>query len=409
MSKVPGRSSQAMRILLVQDGEGPLRGSEKVAMDLMRDLRSQGMQWHVVANQPEFVTACEEAGFPAVLLPFRRLFLGGGKLRDLAGVVEAFNSLRAIARDFKPDLIHVNNGGSCPWVVPLAWRIGVPVLVHVHARWSRKMRFLQALHLPDRIVAVSEATAERFRGDPVAARKIQVIHNATPLIPLPSPEAKLAARAAMNIPGDFFVLAMVGALIRGKSPGDAIAAMTMLPETVKAKTVLLVIGEGEAQAGLEQEALGLQVRFLGQRKDVDYLLGHVCDALILPSAIEAFSLVLLEAAACGIARIAAAGGGNIEAITDGQDGLLYEPGDRQACARAIAALACDRMRCAEFGATARKRAQTDFSPSVFSGKFLRSYREIRNAPERSGWIRLGDGILSMVNLVGGFKLGGRSR
>ena len=72
-----------MRVLLIHDGEGPLRGSEKVILDLMAGLSSQGVAWQVVTNQAEFKEAAEHTGFHAILIPFRPLFVGGTNWRYL--------------------------------------------------------------------------------------------------------------------------------------------------------------------------------------------------------------------------------------------------------------------------------------------------------------------------------------
>ncbi|HET7086098.1 MAG TPA: glycosyltransferase family 4 protein [Rhizomicrobium sp.] len=398
-----------MRVLVIHDGEGPLRGADKVAFDLMTGLRPQGVVWQVATNQAEFKAAAEQAGFPSAWMPFRRLFIGGTKWRDLADAVRAFKALRLLVHDFKPDLIHLNNGGACQWAVPAAWLAGVPALVHIHARWSRKMRLLLGLHLPDRIIAVSHASAERFLGDPVAARKVRVIHNAAAVVAAATPEERAAERAKMDIAPDVFVVAYVGVLIAGKRPQDAIEAVALLPQAVKQKLVLLFVGDGEVRPELERAAVGLPVRFLGYRPDVDRITRLVCDATILPSPIEAFPLVLLEAAACGLPRIAAAAAGNLESVTDGRDGLLCKPGDIKAYAEAIAKLAADRSYCLALGEEARNRVARDFSPANFLAHFLQTYQEMRAAPRRSGWAKAADAIRSLLNVGGKFRFGGRAK
>jgi glycosyltransferase involved in cell wall biosynthesis len=393
-----------VRVLLVHDGDGPLRGSERVVLDLIEG--SPAVEWRAATNHAEFAKACEKAGVPATLIPFRRLFVGGTKWRDVRATFRAFKTFRRLLRDFRPDVIHINNGGACQWVMPAAWLAGVPALVHLHAPWAGPMRLLLGLHLPDRIVGVSNATVERFRKDPVAARKTNVVYNATPMVPPASAQERAALRAAMDIPRDAFVVATAGILIPSKKAQDVVAAIGLLPEGLRNRTILLVAGEGYNRPTLEQAAAGLPVRFLGHRGDIGEILRCVCDVLIVPSVIEAFSLVLLEAAACGVARIASAFGGNVESVIDGQDGLLFPAGDVEACARAITTLAEDADLRARLGEQARQRAQTYFSPAVFSGHFLEIYRQMRDQ-RRSRLARFSDAFTSMLNLVTGLKLGAR--
>jgi len=404
-----------MRIVLVHDGDGALRGSEKVAIDLVTALRAQGFRFHVVTNHREFAAAFDNTICPVTIIPFKRLFLGNSKWgtstkwRDLVEAFAAFRRFRRLLREFRADVIHINNGGACQWVMPAAWLEGVPAVVHLHAPWSRTMRFLLGLHLPDRIVGVSNAIMAGFRTDPVAAQKLRVIYNGTPAVPVATREERAAARAALNIPDDMFVVAFVSVLIWGKSPGDALAAMDLLPQALKAKSLLLFIGDGEARPELEQAAKGAgHVRFLGQRDDVNLILSRVCDVLVLPSIIEAFSLVLLEAAACGVARIAAAAGGNVESIIDREDGLLFRPHDIQACADAIAALAQNPALRAELGERARLRVEREFSPAHFSEGFVQNYKELCLQPV-DRWRRFLRGMASCLNLLGGFHLGASRR
>jgi glycosyltransferase involved in cell wall biosynthesis len=133
---------------------------------------------------------------------------------------------------------------------------------------------------------------------------------------------------------------------------------------------------------------------------------NVCDAVVLPSVIEAFSLVLLEAAACGLPRIASACGGNVESIHDKQDGLLFRTGDTKDCADAMATLATDRTYGELLGEEARRRVIEQFSPSIFLDKFFQMYSELDTTVRRSRRCSLAEAALSMMNLAWGFKFGG---
>src|SRR5207302_4149580 len=77
--------------------------------------------------------------------------------------------------------------------------------------------------------------------------------------------------------------------------------------------------------------------FCGKQNHVERLipLAHV---LLMPSEMESFGLVALEAMACGVVPVATRVGGVPELITDGEDGFLEEVADIAAQAARVAAL-----------------------------------------------------------------------
>jgi glycosyltransferase involved in cell wall biosynthesis len=81
------------------------------------------------------------------------------------------------------------------------------------------------------------------------------------------------------------------------------------------------------------------------------LQGH--DVLLIPSVWpEPFSRMVLEGMAAGLAVIATPTGGTTEVVRDGENGLLFAPGDSDALARQIARLGDEpelRQRLAQAG------------------------------------------------------------
>lgn len=395
--------SAPARILLVHDGAGPLRGSEAVMLALIGATRLHGLHWQALTNHPEFAAAAAEAGVEVIPMPFRALFVTRrGALRDAwllaAHVVRARRALRGRPR---ADIVHVNNGTSCIWSVPLAWWLGVPALVHLHADFSRRNRFRFGIHLADRIVGVSEAVLRRSRRDPETASRCRVIYNGIAGLAA-SVRDRGAARASLGLGADAFVLGVAAYLIPPKRVDVAIAAMAALPPAVARRTVLLVLGDGPERTALEAQARGLpagpQVRFLGHRDDVAGLMLNVLDAFVLPSEMEAFSLALLEAAAAGLPRIGVRAGGTPESIEDGTDGLVVPPGDPAALAAAIADLAAAPERARALGEAARARQLRDFTEARFVEAFLGLYAAMRAAP-RGRLGRIASGIGGQLALM----------
>ena len=76
---------------------------------------------------------------------------------------------------------------------------------------------------------------------------------------------------------------------------------------------------------------------------------------------EPFGQVVVEGMAAGLPVIASAGGGPLEVITDGVDGLLCPPGDVHALAKQLQRIAGDEALRRRLGTAARRRAE-DFTP-----------------------------------------------
>jgi glycosyltransferase involved in cell wall biosynthesis len=80
-------------------------------------------------------------------------------------------------------------------------------------------------------------------------------------------------------------------------------------------------------------------------------------AFVLPSEYEAFGLVLLEAMSVGLPVIATAVGGVPEVLEGGRAGRLVKPGDPDALAEAIRAVASDPKRTQELVRAASERVE----------------------------------------------------
>ena len=134
-------------------------------------------------------------------------------------------------------------------------------------------------------------------------------------------------------------------------------------------SVLLIAGEGPERERLEDEALRLPVtadsrfpvRFLGSIPS-DRLAAHysLADLFVLPGRqqrrdVEGFGITLLEAAACERPVIAGRAGGMVDAVADGETGLLVDAGSEEALAEAITRLLESPEQARRMGRAGRAR------------------------------------------------------
>lgn len=121
-----------------------------------------------------------------------------------------------------------------------------------------------------------------------------------------APENSLDIRAELRselaINADEFVLLMVGSGFKTKGVDRSISALANLPDKMREKTRLLVVGQDKADQFIRQaESLGVQDRvvFLSGRSDVPRFL-LAADVLLHPARHENTGTVLLEALVAGL-------------------------------------------------------------------------------------------------------------
>ncbi len=146
---------------------------------------------------------------------------------------------------------------------------------------------------------------------------------------------------------------------------------------------LVVAGTGDLRPSLARlaERLGTaeSVEFAGQVVETDRLLAG-SSVLLAPAPREPFGLSVVEAMAHGVPVVAARGGAHIETV--GDDGLLFEPGDTVAAARALVALSEDVALRRRVGDRLRGRQQELFSLERHLDRLELLYRDVIHAPGR---------------------------
>lgn len=117
------------------------------------------------------------------------------------------------------------------------------------------------------------------------------------------------------------------------------------------------------------------VEWWGRRDDMDEVLAAAA-IVCLPSTYgEGVPKVLLEALAAGRAVVATDIPGCREVIVDDENGVLVAPGDPDALARAVIALADDPARRARLGAAGRRLAEASLGVEAIAQATLAVYRD----------------------------------
>ncbi len=130
----------------------------------------------------------------------------------------------------------------------------------------------------------------------------------------------------------------------------------------------------------EARELGIEdvVRFLGRRDDARAFLA-AADVVVNPSDVEGLPVVVLEAMALGRPIVATAVGGVPDLITDERTGLLIEPGDPEALARAVGRLLDRSDWAAGLGTEAKIVVERDHGLEAMIRAVEEVYEEVLRA------------------------------
>src|SRR5262249_10910403 len=234
--------------------------------------------------------------------------------------------------------------------------------------------------LVDRIVTVSDDLGrwlvDRVR---IPTRKVITIRNGVDVNRF-RPGNPAAARAALGLPTNRFVVGTVGRLDPVKGQTTLLRAFALLRSLCADQgALLLIVGDGpcrsELTALMVSAGLDGRVHFLGERHDIPEVL-QAMDAFVLPSIAEGSSNTLLEAMATGLPVVATRVGGSPELVDNDVNGILVAPREPQALAEAIGSYLSDSRLRALHGASARERAVACFGLERMTNSYLGLYRQL---------------------------------
>jgi glycosyltransferase involved in cell wall biosynthesis len=239
------------------------------------------------------------------------------------------------------------------------------------ARYGPRVERIRAIQTwyarqADLLITPSQYLAELVRGWGVRAERVRVIPNASP--PAARRADREALRSELGLTAQQTAVAVLARLNPWKGVDLLIRALTTLLPTVP-NLRLLVVGDGEERPALENLASPLDgsVRFLGElprERALEVL--DAADWLVLCSAYEGLSHVLLEAMAAGKAIVASSAGGNLELIRHEVNGLVVPYGDQSALEGSLLRLASEPGLATGLASRARLDAQARSWPSLVS-------------------------------------------
>lgn len=303
------------------------------------------------SDQQTMLPEAEQAGISVHVLPSLRR-----PIRPWADR-RAFKDLVAWMRGGQWDIVHTH-GSKAGFLGRLAAaRASVPVIIHNAHGWGHnghmhplaRRLFIQAERRAARVTDrfIVDATANRDKGlaDGIGrAEQYITIYNGIDIARFRDVAADPEAlRAALGIPAEAPVVGTVGRLAAQKAPEDFVRMAARI-HAQRPDAHFVYVGGGPLQARVEAqvEAAGLKpvMHLLGYRNDVPELL-RVFDVFALTSLWEGLPRVFAQAMCAGLPIVATRVDGAAEAIEEGVNGFLVEPGQPQAQAERVLRLLSD--------------------------------------------------------------------
>ncbi len=254
--------------------------------------------------------------------------------------------LRAMLRDYAPDVIHTMHISANHHGRLAALGLGVPVVTHLHnvkreKRLHRRLSDKLLSHATTAYLAVSQAVADVLAADHnVAGRPVRVFYNA--IDPKRCDMPPLDLKAAFGVSGP--VILSVGRYVRQKNLDLLIRAVRLLHDQHMPASLVLV-GEGVERPRLEalRDSLGLggHVVLTGFRQDVAAFF-RAADVFAMPSDFEGFPIAQMEALYCGLPCVVSRHVPSLEVASDASLVCETEPGD--IAAKLLAVLRDDTLR-----------------------------------------------------------------
>jgi N-acetyl-alpha-D-glucosaminyl L-malate synthase BshA len=363
-------------------------GSGVVATELGIELAAAGHQVHFIAYSQPFRLRGREQDIQFHEVPVSNYPLFEYPPYDLALATR----MAEVAAYYDLDLLHVH------YAIPHS--ISAYLAREMLIRQKRHLPFITTLHgtditlvgldhsyLPitrfgidesDGVTAISnylkEKTIQEFHPD----RAIEVIPNFVNCdVYTPLSDAERETGRARYAAPDEKILVHLSNFRPVKRTADVVRIFSRVVREVPAR--LLMIGDGPDRSAAEwlahRKGIADRVHFLGKLGSVSEIL-PLADLHLLPSELESFGLVALEAMACRVPTIATNVGGLPELIDDGITGRLFPVGDVDGMAGAAVELLRDSSRFEEMAEAARRTARTRYCASKIIPLYERYYERI---------------------------------
>ena len=191
------------------------------------------------------------------------------------------------------------------------------------------------------------------------------------------PLDKAECRRMLQLPADKLVLMFAAVRLNQRSKGGdlLIKALQLLPERLRRRMVLLLLGENAQELACATDIPVVGLGYIGN-DHIKAIAYSAADLYVSPTRAEAFGLTLLESMACGTPLVTFNVGGVTETVRPGETGYLARPEDPEDLCAGITALLYDDTARLRAGERCRAIAVAEYSLELQVQRYLELYEQV---------------------------------
>jgi len=307
--------------------------------------------------------------------------------------------LGATLRKLRPDIVNASTSKAGLLGMIAAKTLGVPARVYLlrglrlETERGAKRKILGlaervAVSCAHEVVCVSESLRRRFvEGGYAPASRCRVLgagsSNGVEVERFAATDHRRAEamrlRDELGIPRDAPVIGFIGRPVEDKGIRELLAAFRVVQTTFRAARLVLV------GAGFANDHVDPDIETSLRATPNVVLVGRVeepapyyamMDVLAFPSHREGFPNAPLEAAAASVPTVGSRATGVIDAVLDGETGILVDVGDEHGLATALHRYLEDPALRERHGTAARDRVARDFAREAVWARWNDEYRRL---------------------------------
>jgi len=290
--------------------------------------------------------------------------------------------LRRLILRMKSDLIHCNEFWTAPYAYWSTIGLNIPLISHVRLSMTPKKIHDYYLGHMTRIVCVCKDLVEKFSTWHDYRKRVVSIYNGVDLEEYnPQRVQEGEIRKKFDIPPDAIVIGLVGQISERKGQDRLIHIASRLIQQFLNVRFMIVGGSHEPEyeqkihTMVDQRNLRGYFIFTGDLRDMPKVY-KALDILVLPSLMEGFGRVVVEAEAMEIPVVVSSTGGLVEVVDPGKTGFIFSLENDQEMLDYLARLCESRELRLRMGKAGRVFVGENFSKEKMIARITSLYNEV---------------------------------
>jgi glycosyltransferase involved in cell wall biosynthesis len=362
-----------------------LSGVTTHIIDLSKELINRGNEVFIFTSGPEFLESEANNGLLSKLEIIGAQIIKIDFPNSISNkILYGFKMLKSIPvvnkklKDLKIDIIHVHTPALS--FIPVLLRKKYVKTIHI-ADLSLSFLNRKATH---EITISRETFIEAKRKFNYNDNELTLIFNGVDkrFSRVSSIEERLDTKRNYKISSDKIVIGIVGSVQYRKGHDILIKALEQLPTTLKDKIILLILGEGNESDEkwllnlISENSLNdriIKLPFQDPKPFYDMM-----DIFVLPSRLEGFGLVVIEAMLSNCCVVRSDTEGAYDQISHGETGFLFENENVIELKNILEKLINDDRLRMEVAKNGREFALKNFTSDIMAEKTLEVYQKVIN-------------------------------